>query len=128
MREAQEYTYQSLINGFRPGMGQFLPDRMFWARGDEDEDDAGRLEGLYAVTPDTVDSVSLLSQAAAVAPHIDILQYRNKSEDAALRLEQARALADLCRRHGCSSSSTTMWSWRRRRAPMACTWGATTRR
>lgn len=59
-----------------------------------------RLEGLYAVTPDTVDSVSLLSQVAAVAPHIDILQYRNKSEDAALRLEQARALADLCRRHG----------------------------
>ena len=42
VREAQEYTYQSLINGFRPGMGQFLPDRMFWARGDEDEDDAGQ--------------------------------------------------------------------------------------
>jgi len=35
VREAQEYTYQSLVAGFRPGMGQFIPDRMFWAREDE---------------------------------------------------------------------------------------------
>ncbi|POB00285.1 hydroxymethylpyrimidine/phosphomethylpyrimidine kinase [Chromobacterium sinusclupearum] len=38
VREAQEYTYQTLLNGFRPGMGQFLPDRMFWARGDDEEE------------------------------------------------------------------------------------------
>lgn len=30
--EAQEYTWQSLKNAFRPGMGQYIPDRMFWAR------------------------------------------------------------------------------------------------
>ncbi|SFW27691.1 hydroxymethylpyrimidine/phosphomethylpyrimidine kinase [Nitrosovibrio sp. Nv17] len=30
--EAQAYTWQSLKAGFRPGMGQYLPDRMFWAR------------------------------------------------------------------------------------------------
>lgn len=30
--EAQEYTWQSLKSGFRPGMGQYLPDRLFWAR------------------------------------------------------------------------------------------------
>jgi hydroxymethylpyrimidine/phosphomethylpyrimidine kinase len=36
--EAQEYTWQSLKAGFRPGMGQYLPDRMFWAR---DESDTG---------------------------------------------------------------------------------------
>lgn len=30
--EAQEYTWQSLKAGFRPGMGQNLPDRLFWAR------------------------------------------------------------------------------------------------
>ncbi|WP_083340899.1 bifunctional hydroxymethylpyrimidine kinase/phosphomethylpyrimidine kinase [Chromobacterium amazonense] len=43
VREAQEYTYQTLLNGFRPGMGQFLPDRMFWARGeDEEEADAAK--------------------------------------------------------------------------------------
>ncbi|WP_199154929.1 hydroxymethylpyrimidine/phosphomethylpyrimidine kinase [Chromobacterium sp. ASV23] len=44
VREAQEYTYQTLLNGFRPGMGQFLPDRMFWARG-EDEDEADAAKG-----------------------------------------------------------------------------------
>lgn len=32
VREAQEYTWQALANGFRPGMGQHLPDRFFWAR------------------------------------------------------------------------------------------------
>ena len=37
VRDAQEYTWQTLANGFRPGMGQFIPDRFFWARGDEDE-------------------------------------------------------------------------------------------
>ncbi|AMS33502.1 MAG: hydroxymethylpyrimidine/phosphomethylpyrimidine kinase [Betaproteobacteria bacterium] len=36
VREAQDYTWHSLKFGFRPGMGQFIPDRMFWAR-DEDE-------------------------------------------------------------------------------------------
>lgn len=34
--EAQEYTWQTLKAGFRPGMGQYIPDRMFWAREDED--------------------------------------------------------------------------------------------
>lgn len=29
--EAQHYTWQTLKAGFRPGMGQFLPDRLFWA-------------------------------------------------------------------------------------------------
>lgn len=32
VREAQEYTWQALASGFRPGMGQLLPDRFFWAR------------------------------------------------------------------------------------------------
>ncbi|GLR12308.1 hydroxymethylpyrimidine/phosphomethylpyrimidine kinase [Chitinimonas prasina] len=38
-REAQEYTWHSLKNGYRPGMGQFIPDRLFWARGKGDEDE-----------------------------------------------------------------------------------------
>lgn len=37
VREAQDYTWQSLKKAYRPGMGQFLPDRLFWAR---EEDDA----------------------------------------------------------------------------------------
>ena len=37
VKEAQEYTWQALHFGFRPGMGQHIPDRLFWARDDEDE-------------------------------------------------------------------------------------------
>lgn len=37
VREAQEYTWQALRAGFRPGMGQLVPDRFFWARTIEDE-------------------------------------------------------------------------------------------
>ena len=35
--EAQDYTWQSLRHAFRPGMGQFIPDRLFWARDEEDD-------------------------------------------------------------------------------------------
>ena len=36
IQEAQEYTWQTLKNAFRPGMGQFIPDRFFWARDDDE--------------------------------------------------------------------------------------------
>lgn len=29
---AQRYTWRTLKAGFRPGMGQFIPDRLFWSR------------------------------------------------------------------------------------------------
>ena len=32
VREAQDYTWHALKKAYRPGMGQFLPDRLFWAR------------------------------------------------------------------------------------------------
>ncbi|TBR14572.1 MAG: hydroxymethylpyrimidine/phosphomethylpyrimidine kinase [Rugosibacter sp.] len=35
---AQEYTWQTLAAGFRPGMGQFIPDRLFWSRDNDDND------------------------------------------------------------------------------------------
>ena len=40
VRDAQEYTWQSLKLAFRPGMGQYIPDRLFWAR-DEEADVGG---------------------------------------------------------------------------------------
>jgi hydroxymethylpyrimidine/phosphomethylpyrimidine kinase len=40
VREAQEYTWETLNYGFRPGMGQHIPDRLFWAREDEEDDGA----------------------------------------------------------------------------------------
>ncbi len=42
VREAQEYTWQTLNAAFRPGMGQHIPDRLFWARGEEDEEQPER--------------------------------------------------------------------------------------
>ena len=36
VRDAQDYTWRTLSGAFRPGMGQFVPDRLFWAREDED--------------------------------------------------------------------------------------------
>ena len=35
--EAQEYTWQALKGAFRPGMGQYIPDRLFWARDDHED-------------------------------------------------------------------------------------------
>jgi len=35
VKDAQEYTWQTLKAGFRAGMGQHIPDRLFWAREDE---------------------------------------------------------------------------------------------
>lgn len=35
VRDAQDYTWHALAAGFRPGMGQYIPDRFFWARGGE---------------------------------------------------------------------------------------------
>ncbi len=37
VKEAQEFTWQALQNAFRPGMGQHIPDRLFWARDDEED-------------------------------------------------------------------------------------------
>ena len=56
------------------------------------------IEGLYAITPDIGETSSLISMARQVlAGGARLIQYRNKTASAALRLEQARSLADLCR-------------------------------
>jgi hydroxymethylpyrimidine/phosphomethylpyrimidine kinase len=36
VHEAQEYTWETLKHGYRIGMGQQLPNRLFWAQGEED--------------------------------------------------------------------------------------------
>ena len=40
VREAQDYTWRALQFGYRPGMGQYVPDRLFWAREDSEVDQA----------------------------------------------------------------------------------------
>jgi len=32
VKVAQDFTWHALQAGFRPGMGQYIPDRLFWAR------------------------------------------------------------------------------------------------
>ena len=55
------------------------------------------LRGLYAVTPDGPDTADLLTRVEkALRGGTRLLQYRNKHADAALRREQAAALAALC--------------------------------
>ena len=39
VRDAQEYTWQTLKHAYRAGVGQLVPDRLFWARGSEQEND-----------------------------------------------------------------------------------------
>ena len=41
VKDAQEYTWQTLRAAFRPGMGQHIPDRMFWAHEDGQRDEGG---------------------------------------------------------------------------------------
>ena len=40
VREAQEYTYEALKAAFRPGMGQYIPERFFWAQDGQVEGNA----------------------------------------------------------------------------------------
>lgn len=59
------------------------------------------LRGVYLITPDTHDTAVLLATTAPLlAAGVALLQYRNKTADAALQLTQARALQALCREHG----------------------------
>ncbi len=57
--------------------------------------------GLYAITPDDSDTRRLLKRAEAVLDQgIAMMQYRNKSADPVLRLEQALGLKLLCLPYG----------------------------
>ena len=53
VREAQDYTWHALEKAYRPGMGQHLPDRLFWAR---DERDGGS-EAAESAAKDTPELV-----------------------------------------------------------------------
>ena len=40
VRDAQNFTYESLKAAFRPGMGQYIPERFFWAQDGQAEGNA----------------------------------------------------------------------------------------
>jgi len=57
-----------------------------------------KLAGLYAITPDESGTEILVSKVArALRGGASVVQYRNKTASPALRREQGRALAALCR-------------------------------
>lgn len=52
-QEALEYLDRSLDSGFRPGMGHFIPDRMFWAQPEPEDEDAEAAAPLTELDADT---------------------------------------------------------------------------
>lgn len=60
-----------------------------------------KLRGLYAITDSQLLAGRFLSHVeAALDGGVCLLQYRDKSDDAARRLREAEALAKLCERYG----------------------------
>ena len=60
-----------------------------------------KIAGLYAITPDEPRTELLLTKVGqALRGGATVVQYRNKAASPELRLEQARALAPLCRKAG----------------------------
>ena len=58
------------------------------------------MKGLYLVTPDWDDTDALIKATeTALSVGIGLLQYRHKTANGELRLEQASALLKLCRQH-----------------------------
>ena len=63
--------------------------------------DLSGIKGLYAITPDSSDTADLLRRTRLVlSGGARVLQYRNKSANAVLRLTQATALRELTREFG----------------------------
>lgn len=61
---------------------------------------SARPRGVYLITPDEADTARLLARTAPLlATGATWLQYRNKTADAALQLQQATALQALCAQH-----------------------------
>ena len=48
VKEALAYLDRCLDAGFRPGMGNIIPDRLFWAQDDDDDDDTAPEDSLSA--------------------------------------------------------------------------------
>ena len=63
-QEALEYLDHCLDSGFKPGMGYFVPDRLFWAQPEDDDSDDEE-----ARQPDQDDNDAKPVQGSALPPH-----------------------------------------------------------
>lgn len=71
---------------------------------------ATTLRGLYAITPDTLDTPQLLeSVEQALAGGVKMIQYRHKSAERSRREHEARAVLALCRRYGAALIVNDDW-------------------
>jgi thiamine-phosphate pyrophosphorylase len=60
-----------------------------------------KINGLYAITPELTDTASLVAiTKQVITGGARLVQYRSKTTETALRLEQAQSLAHLCRKFG----------------------------
>lgn len=60
-----------------------------------------RINGLYAITPDEIDTARLQCLVeAALQGGASVIQYRNKSASPQLRFNQATGVLSICRSHG----------------------------
>ena len=61
---------------------------------------AHKISGLYAITPDEVDTALLLAKVeAALQGGVSVLQYRNKQASYKLQTQQASAILQLCKQY-----------------------------
>lgn len=59
-----------------------------------------KIAGLYAITPDSVDTDLLCQMVeASILGGARVVQYRNKVADQKLRIKQSLALLEVCRKH-----------------------------
>ncbi|MGV7234792.1 MAG: thiamine phosphate synthase [Nitrosomonadaceae bacterium] len=59
-----------------------------------------RIRGIYAITPDLTDTTNLVMLTQqALTGGVQLIQYRNKTADNILKLEQATLLTYLCRKY-----------------------------
>ncbi len=60
-----------------------------------------KIAGLYAITPDLVETDLLCEMVeASILGGARVVQYRNKVADQKLRIKQSLALLEVCRKHG----------------------------
>ena len=99
VRDAQEYTWQTLKAGFRPGMGQYIPDRLFWARETTKRPAGEMISGPLRHHPRAARHGASAATGACRRWRAarQLVQYRNKSRRRRAAPRAGQRAAALCR-------------------------------
>ena len=91
VEEAQHFTWQALKNGFKPGMGQLIPNRFFQDNDLRMMENLHIIKGLYAITPEESDLFALSSKVeSCIKGGARLIQYRSKTLSKIEQNKQAR--------------------------------------